>query len=169
MNLVLICLMTLSNISINNSFALTDNQKKVIKLCYDESKFFGLEEIIPVMSLVESSAGVTLVGDNETSFGILQVKLTTAKWFLEKNEVIIDSERLKYLLTYDNKYCIIVACSYFNYLLGKNKGDYSKAVLSYNVGLSNVRKNGLFHDPGNYLVKFNKYKKIIEKEMNYQI
>lgn len=68
-------------------------------------------------------------------------------------------------MTYDDKFCIIVACSYFYYLLEQNKGDYSKAVLSYNVGLSNVKKYGLKHDPQNYLMKFNKCKKIIKKEI----
>lgn len=118
------------------------------------------------MCLNESSAGVHKVGDDNTSFGILQIKLSTARWHLEKNGIKLSDESLKYLLINDNKYSIMLACSYFNYLLKQNGGDYSKAVLSYNVGLSKVRKYGLLFDPNNYLVKFNKNYKLIKREMN---
>jgi len=151
----------------NILFALTVDQKAVIKECYNESLFFGLEEVIPVICLIESSAGISKIGDDETSFGILQIKLTTAKWFLEKNDIYLSNKLLKEYLINDNKFSIVVACSYLNYLLYKNKGDMSKAVLSYNVGLSNVRKNGLNFDPNNYLIKFNIYKKLIDKEINF--
>lgn len=120
-----------------------------------------------MICLIESSAGISKIGDDETSFGILQIKLTTAKWFLEKNDIYLSNKLLKEYLINDNKFSIVVACSYLNYLLYKNKGDMSKAVLSYNVGLSNVRKNGLNFDPNNYLIKFNIYKKLIDKEINF--
>ena len=160
--ILLIVLLLIPNICFSEQF-LTTNQKEIIKQSYKISKQFGLHDIIPSIIGIESSFGLFKHGDDNKSLGITQMQFKTAKWLLKKQNIEMSDDNLKYLLTNDNEFCIIVSCLYLNYLIKKMKGDKRKAILSYNVGLTNVRKYGLKYDPNGYLKKFEKYKKIVEK------
>ena len=148
------------------STPLTVNQKEIIKQSYKISKQFGLQDIIPSIIGIESSFGLFKIGDDGKSLGISQLQFKTVKWLLKKQNIEMLDDNLRYLLTFDIEFNIIVSCSYMNYLIKKMKGDKRKAILSYNVGLTNVRKYGLKYDPNGYLKKFEKYKKIVEKVIN---
>ena len=160
----LIVLLLIPNICF--STPLTVNQKLIIKQSYKISKQFGLQDIIPSIIGLESSFGLFKIGDDGKSLGISQLQFKTVKWLLKKQNIEMLDDNLRYLLTFDIEFNIIVSCSYMNYLIKKMKGDKRKAILSYNVGLTNVRKYGLKYDPNNYLKKFEKYKKIVEKVIN---
>ena len=162
-SLIVLLLILIPNICF--STLLTNSQKEIIKQSYKISKQFGLQDIIPPIVGLESSFGLFKHGDDNKSLGITQMQFKTAKWWLKKQNIIMSDDNLKYLLTNDNEFCIIVSCLYLNYLIKKMKGDKRKAILSYNVGLTNVRKYGLKYDPNGYLKKFEKYKKIVEKEI----
>ena len=165
MRVFIIIFILLLSIPCYSLTSLTNNQKEIIKQSYKISKQFGLHDIIPSIIGIESSFGLFKHGDDNKSLGITQIQFKTAKWWLKKQNIIMSDDNLKYLLSDDIEFCIIVSCSYLNYLIKKMKGDKRKAILSYNVGLTNVRKYGLKYDPNGYLKKFEKYKKIVEKEI----
>lgn len=158
--------MILNVILVPNSNALTKNQKIVIKQCKDSSNFFSSKniEIISCGILgVESSFGLEKNGDNGSSFGVMQIQLSTANYMLKKQNIKLSNKDLKYLLISDNKFNLLIGQLYIEYLLKKFDNNINKAVLAFNVGPSNVRKYGLQHDPQNYLQRYDNSIKLLLK------
>lgn len=147
----------------NNCFALTEYQEYIIDKCYSISKRFGYENSIPGMCGTESSFGINKIGDNGTSFGVLQIKLSTAQDVLQKNNVELNPNLLKFLLTEYDEFNIIISCLYLKFL-DRICDSHEESILSYNVGLTNVIKYGLSYDPNNYLNKVKKMNEYLRKK-----
>ena len=133
----------------------TINQKKLMKLAYDEGIKIGYPNTMRAILLQETKAG--LLGkyhDNGTSFGVMCVQLPTAKDML--GGVMYNNEFLTNKLMNDDVFNIKIATKYFNYLIEYFNGDWDKAVLSYNVGMGRVKKHGFKFDPNNYLSSIKK-------------
>lgn len=141
----------------NQSFSLTKSQKNTIILCKETSEFFDVDDIVPVLCGIESSFGINKTGDNGKSHGIMQIRFSTAKWILSKNNLHFEDSMLLKLL-YDDKFNIMIGCTYLRYLIKTFKGDKNKAILAYNVGVTNVKRYGINFDPNEYLDKFHRIK-----------
>lgn len=66
-------------------------------------------------------------------------------------------------MTEYDEFNIIISCLYLKFL-DKICDSHEEAVLSYNVGLTNVIKYGLTHDPNDYLNKVKKMNNYLQEK-----
>lgn len=150
---VIFCMLTFAS----SSEALTTRQKKLLNAAYAIGSEFSHSETLQAILLIESYAGKYRLGDGNTSFGVMQVKLNTAKYILKKymkSEVVSDNFSVVKLLIENDMACIRVGGSYLKHLYKEFQGEefrWSKAVLAYNVGPEKVKQYGLAYDPNNYV------------------
>jgi len=147
---------------INAKADITHNQRVIIAQCFEIGNLYLFGNTVFAIAGVESSWGVSRIGDNGESLGVMQIKFKTAKWFLaEKLDIIIKDKKLRKMLLNDDEFNINLGCLYLQYLMNKFNGNYLKAILAYNVGASSVHKHGLKYDPQRYLEKILYYKNLI--------
>jgi len=144
--------------------AFSGAQHKVLDLAKAEGREAQFPETLQALALQESLAGkLGRLGDRhhkdwkKRSYGVLQVRFTTAKWILHRkfgHHIYYDGELLR-RLTNSDRFNVFVARIYWEYLYNQFRGHklrWSKAVLAYNVGIGNVLKHGLSFDPNKYLM-----------------
>jgi hypothetical protein len=151
-----------------NGHAFTQAQHKVLNIAKQEGMEAQFPETIQAIALQESLAGaIGRHGDKhfkdwkKRSYGVMQVRFTTAKWILHRKfgSHIYTDAGLLHNLTYNDKFNIFVARIYWQYLYNQFRGQpmrWTKAVLSYNAGIGNVIKHGLSLDPNNYVKNIHK-------------
>jgi hypothetical protein len=142
--------------------AYTKEQVKNLKLAYIIGKKVGHPEVTQAIILQETLAGkLSRYGDRhlpwgKKSYGVSQIQLDTAKDIIKmhfNHQVFTTDEDIIHALVTNDEFAIHMAAWYFEYLMDFFQGDWKKAVLAYNVGLKNVLKHGLNHDPNKYLNK----------------
>jgi len=143
--------------------AFTGEQHKVLDLAKAEGLEAQFPETIQAIALQESLAGhIGRHGDihfkdwKKRSYGVMQVRFTTAKWILHRKfgSHIYTDAGLLHNLTYNDKFNIFVARIYWQYLYNQFRGHdmrWTKSVLAYNAGIGNVLKHGLSFDPNQYI------------------
>lgn len=139
-------------------------QDEMMYFAYNNGKKYNLGETLRAIVFLESGFGKTgRIGDNGIARGVTQIQIPTAKFILAKIMNIdfkFTDNQIKKLLTYNDKLSIILSKYYLVYLMDKFKNhesNWSKGLLSYNVGPSGVRKKGLNFDPNGYLKKAKKF------------
>lgn len=97
------------------------------------------------------------------SLGIMQVQVPTARWIGKKYPHIFKDmygertptdEEIAIDLLIDNRFNIIIGSHYFKAMLSYRKGDWNKAILSYNRGVGSNLK-----DVNNYVYLVKKWRK----------
>jgi len=165
-----------------NIVTLEEEQVKCIQMVYDISNKIEIYgdtwgETIASIAYQESWCNGShwrrhgvVVGDINSkgvprSLGIMQVQVPTAKWVNKKFPYIfkkkygdrmpLDEELIIDLLI-DNKFNIEVGSHYFISMLSYRKGNWEKAILSYNRGMGRNPK-----DINNYVYMVKKWRKTI--------
>lgn len=98
---------------------------------------YDLEQTLPAVMYIESSAGINLVGDDGTSFGPMQMQLRTAKEILRRNPTLLDGTKrtdggvVRRLLT-DFEWALRMAAAHLRDL--RRQHGYKKALRAYNAG-----------------------------------
>jgi hypothetical protein len=137
---------------------------KLMRVAYQTGKEIGHPETIQALLLRETngnryrSLGPVKDTQNNQCYGVMQIKLETAKfvltkiWRLPKSDLLPDHQ-LRQKIHTDDTLNIKIATSYFKYLLSLNSGpeQWDKAVLSYNIGSSRVGEDGKVNDPDGYV------------------
>ncbi|MDR3630690.1 MAG: lytic transglycosylase domain-containing protein [Desulfocapsaceae bacterium] len=135
---------------------------KLMSVAYQEGKKIGCPETIQGLLLRETnggrSRGPAKAARNDQCYGVMQIKLDTAKfvlvkiWGLSKSDLLPD-DQLRRKIRDDDVFNIKIATSYFKYLLSRFSGParWDKAVLSYNIGSYRLQDNGNAYDPNGYV------------------
>jgi hypothetical protein len=160
--------------------AFDEQQHKVLDLARAEGWEAQFPETLQALALQESLAGkLGRLGDKhykdwrKRSYGVMQVRFTTAKWILHRkfgHHIYLDGVLL-HRLTYDDKFNIFVARIYWEYLYNQFRGHklrWSKAVLAYNAGIGNVMKYGLSFDPNNYLMHIKQRLRALRRHKDHE-
>lgn len=134
---------------------------KLMRVAYQIGKEIGYPETIQGLLLQETNGsryrGPAKAAQNGQCYGVMQIKLNTAKfvltkiWGLPKSDLLPD-HRLRQKIHNDDVLNIKIATSYFEYLLSRNSGpaQWDKAVLSYNSGSYRLLEDGKVDDPDGY-------------------
>lgn len=143
---------------VTNVFALNSTQIENLIYAKKAGETINYSETLQAIAWQETRAGDTLLVGNSGELGVFQIKYETAYYVLKKNNLhnIFSKDELTYNLIFNTQFSSIIAKEYFDYLINKFKGEkayWSKAVLAYNFGPSNVMKYGLTIDPNNYVKK----------------
>jgi len=135
---------------------------KLMRVAYQIGKEIGYPETIQALLLRETNGsryrGPAKAAQNDQCYGVMQIKLNTAKfvltkiWGLPKSDILPD-HRLRQKIHNDDVFNIKIATSYFKYLLSRYSGaaQWDKAVLSYNTGSYRLREDGKVYDPEGYV------------------
>ena len=135
---------------------------KLMSVAYREGKKIGYPETIQGLLLRETNGGRhrgPIAADrNDQCYGVMQIKLDTAKfvltqlWSQGKSDIPSDYQ-LREKIRNDDVLNIRIATSYFKYLLSRFSGpvQWDKAVLSYNIGSYHLQDNGKAYDPNGYV------------------
>jgi hypothetical protein len=124
-------------------------------LAYKVGEEVGHPETIQALMLQETNAGRAGLVDNnlppnKRSFGIMQMQPGTAKAVLNQYpelrdqyfpgyRAITDRSIITLLLT-NNEACIRIAAYHYKDLMERARGNWSKAVASYNLGIGGVQR-----------------------------
>lgn len=149
------------------------NQAKLLKLAFKYGTKIGYPETLEAILLQESNAGTApLVGDvnqsvGRRSYGRMQIKVAEVRnilyWYPEleskyfNNKLpsqILDEEIIVLLLTNDEAN-IEIASKVFAVKIKESKGNWARAVASYNLG-SYGAKNITLHSKFPYVVSIDK-------------
>ena len=135
---------------------------KLMRVAYQEGKKTGYPETIQGLLLRETNGGrcrgVAKAAQNDQCYGVMQIKLDTAKfvlakiWGLPKSDLLPDHQ-LRLKIRDDDAFNIKIATSYFKYLLARYSGPtrWDKAVLSYNIGSYRLPDNDRADGPDGYV------------------
>ena len=142
-----------------NAFGADLSQPVVIdnlKTVYEISSSRGADpETMQAMLLRETKGGISsMVGAShlppeQRSYGLMQVQLVAARSVLQRwpeiSEVYFKGRKpsqgeLITKLTHDKEFNIDIASAHFVTYLNLSKGDWSKAVAAYNMGIGNANK-----------------------------
>jgi hypothetical protein len=136
--------------------------RKLMSAAYQIGKEIGYPETIQGLLLRETNGGryrgPAQATQNDPCYGVMQIKLNTAKfvlakvWGLPKSDLLPDHQ-LREKIRNDDVLNIKIATSYFKYLLSHYSGpaQWDKAVLSYNTGSYRLREDGKAYDPDGYV------------------
>lgn len=143
---------------VGNVGASSGVRKMVVKEAVRQGVDVG---VVLGVAWVESNFGKFKVGDKRGSYGVMQVRLGTAKFVIEKIwrqsvKGVCDRVLIKRLIS-DDSFNIKVGVSYLKWLLERCGGDYRKAVMAYNRGLKGKSDNG------KYVKKVFYYREIFRK------
>ena len=133
------------------------NQADCIKeVMVEARKYTYYPTTIAGKAMQESSCGLQVIGDDRTSFGILQFQLATAREELGKTKYFkhlakLSDRRLSSILTTNNKLSIMLASKRFE--RKRKQLGYKKAVQAHN----GLRGNFI------YFYKVEKWKKWLNK------
>jgi hypothetical protein len=150
--------------------SLTKGQERILKLAYIEGSRIGYPETVQAIVWQETHAGnykwnkYGIVGDSnghslgEKSYGVGQVRLSTAKFVLKRYSYLgtfPDDEHLLVALLTDDHFNLSIVAHYFKMQVEafENPGAWGKSVLAYNVGPGNVKRRGTGFDPNRYIDK----------------
>ena len=121
---------------------LTPHQKKTRDLILKVAPHYtNYKSTILAMSMVESNLGLTILGDDSKSLGIMQLQIRTVRYIAKRDR------RLAFLLKYSDRHLatlllrndrlsIIIACRLFEYY--RKRYGYFGAISRYNGGSRNV-------------------------------
>ncbi len=135
---------------------------KLMSMAYEKGKKIGYPETIQGLLLRETNGGryrgAAQAAQNDPCYGVMQIKLDTAKfvlakiWGVPKSDLLPDHQ-LRRRIRDDDAFNIKIATSYFNYLLSRFSGParWEKAVLSYNFGPCHLQWDDKAHDPDGYV------------------
>lgn len=160
-----------------NNLGLTTRQVNTIQEIINVSKHIknkkgeSFPKTLAAISLVESSAGINVIGDipnkdsakinlKKSSLGVIQIRLNTAKWMikttneLKKYSKYSDVQLINKLIS-NNAFSAEIG-SYFIVWLSNNRKNYMETVSGYNGGIVNWK----------YYSKVGKALKIITKLNN---
>jgi len=162
---------TLDSDYINSEYeSLSKKQKQVIREAYDlgnrliiDGESYGYT--LATFTLVESSAGLFLSGDDRHSFGLTHIQIPRARELLEVSLYYsglnaLSDKKLSNILETDNRLNVVLAGLNFKLNLAKWK-SYSKAIRSHN-GYSESRKIYNY----NYYTRFVNSMQIIKRVIN---
>jgi len=143
-------------------YSFNDSQKFILDVAYQQGMMINYPETIQAIAVTETNLGVNgRIGDvnkpiGKKSYGVCQIKLSTAKFVLEDileiNPFKYDEQIIVMLMTNDT-FNVHLSMLYFEWLMKRFHGNWRKSVLAYNYGLGNVRKTGLSVDPNHYVDK----------------
>ena len=126
---------------------------RLMHVAYQEGEKIGYPDTIQGILLRETNGGryrgSSQAARSNQCYGVMQIRLDTAKFVLEniwrvpKSDRLSDSQ-LRQKIRNDDAFNVKIATSYFKYLLSLNPGpeQWEKAVLSYNTGSSRLPGNG---------------------------
>ena len=135
---------------------------KLMNVAYQEGNKIGYPETIQGLLLRETNGGryrgAAKATQNDPCYGVMQIKLDTAKfvlakiWGLSKSDLLPDHQ-LRLKIRDDDAFNIKIATSYFKYLLSRFSGpaQWDKAVLSYNFGPYHLQWDDKAYDPDGYV------------------
>ena len=129
-------------ITISSLNAMSTNQIKLIKMIKKEArKYTRYKSTIAAICLVESSAGIHVLGDDGDSLGILQIQVLTARYAGTLNKELhfltrMPKKYIETLLLKNDNLSIKIACTLINHYI-KYYG-YKHAVSKYNGGYNNT-------------------------------
>jgi len=135
---------------------------KLMSVAYEEGKKIGSPETIQGLLLRETNGGryrgAAKAAQNDPCYGVMQIKLDTAKfvlakiWGLPKSDLLPDHQ-LRQKIRDDDAFNIKIATAYFKYLLSRFSGPtrWDKAVLSYNFGPYHLQLDDKAYDLGGYV------------------
>ncbi len=135
---------------------------KLMRISYQLGKEIGYPETIQGLLLQETNGGryrgQAKAAKNDPCYGVMQIKLDTAKfvlakiWGFPKSDLLPDNQ-LRRKIRDDDVFNIKIATSYFKYLLSCYSGpaQWDQAVLSYNIGSYRLGKDGKAYDPNDYV------------------
>lgn len=157
---VVFCLLAFATLAQAGSSPL---QRKILLTATIEGHRVGWPETVQAIAIQETHAGTYkwtrygIVGDRgagfgQKSYGVMQVKIETAKDVLKRYPYLGSfetDEHLMVALLTDDEFNIRIAAHYFK-MLYERFGDWRKAVTSYNAGPSN---GAIGRDPNGYTDK----------------
>ncbi|MCP4258746.1 MAG: lytic transglycosylase domain-containing protein [Planctomycetes bacterium] len=145
--LILLLICTFNTISSAETVHFNENQMELLKIAYEQGEKIGYPETIQGILMQETIAGLLgRVGDQHLgfgnkSYGVMQIRLNTAKFVVRHHPTLgkfrSDEELLARLIS-DDTFNIRVGTLYFEMLLKryqKHGHSWSKAVSAYNCGL----------------------------------
>lgn len=115
---------------------LSIKQLHTLQEAYDYGKVYNLEYTLAAIVLQESKAGEVLIGYNvgaDNDYGVAQINLKTAS-NMEGVRGSYGKGVLASRLVTDTEYNLGMAVEVFKWWQSYHKGDYSKALMSYNAG-----------------------------------
>jgi len=132
---------------------------------YECGRSDDLGETLRAIVYLESRFGEGgRIGDHGVARGITQVQIPTAKFILKRlmgfEHTKFTTKEIKMLLTKNDRLCMIMSKIYLVYLMDQfqhKPSHWSHGLLSYNVGIGNVQKHGVVHDPNGYLDKARRF------------
>ena len=130
-------------ITISSLNAMSTNQIKLIKMIKKEArKYTRYKSTIAAICLVESSAGIHVLGDDGDSLGILQIQVPTARYAGTLNKELrfltrIPKKYIETLLLKNDRLSIKIACTLINHYI-KYYG-FTQAVMRYNGSKHNPK------------------------------
>lgn len=152
----LLVVLSLCSVSPATGHAFSQKQKHLLQIAENEGKLVGYPETIQAILLQETNAGKIgsgafgIIGDHslgfgKKSYGVMQVRLATAKDVIRRNPDIAkaytDEEIIIGLVT-DPLFCIRIAALHFRWLTKRyvngHRITWRQAVEAYNAGLGNI-------------------------------
>lgn len=149
---------------------LSNYQKQILKICEKYGKLIDYPETLMAIAFNESTAGKAspvqdvFLKPFTRSYGIMNVRLPTAKLVIEKGYVNFEDtdEYLLIKLIQDPEFNIAVAAGYLKYIQDnftkKSKDPWLDMVIAYNAGPGNINR----FKRDNKMEYVNKTKKHIE-------
>jgi len=144
---------------------LTLDQEALLAKAKVVGEQIGLPETLQVILLQETWGGkFSMTSSDGLSYGVLQIKPSTAKYITEKHktDLILEDkgslEDYKQALLTDHDYSLKVGAAYVAMLHEMTDKDWKRTVVSYNWGPTGARNLS-----DNQIVSTNYYKEIAEK------
>jgi hypothetical protein len=113
-------------------------QWEIIKEAYDYGEPYNLGYTLASISVIESNAGLYVENDSSESYGVPQIRVTTAIKRLGLRNSNQNREGVKNRLIKDNEFAFDLAVEELRYWLGV-RGNWRTAIKSYNAGWKHHR------------------------------
>lgn len=123
---------------------LKEEQWDVIQEAYDYGEPYDLGYTLASISVIESNAGLYVENDASESYGVPQIRVTTAITRLGLHNSDANREGVKNRLIKDNEFAFELAVEELRYWLDV-RGDWRTAVQSYNAGWKHHRGEGYMY------------------------
>lgn len=120
---------------------LKEEQWEVIQEAYNYGKPYDLGYTLASISVIESNAGLYVENDSSESYGVPQIRVTTAIKRLGLRNSNQNREGVKNRLIKDNEFAFDLAVEELRYWLGV-RGNWRTAIQSYNAGWKHHRGEG---------------------------
>ena len=127
--------------SCNLKSELKEEQWEVIQEAYNYGKPYNLGYTLASISVIESNAGLYVENDVSESYGVPQIRVTTAITRLGLHNSDANREGVKNRLIKDNEFAFELAVEELRYWLDV-RGNWRTAIQSYNAGWKHHRGEG---------------------------